>query len=173
VTMNPFTNSQSEKDLNLQVRFVDTLSKMYNPPQEVSALDAEKALMLVEEQFEVSFKQTSSVASALDFIKRHIHKHVAPEKQNDLLMLVDASITRVKEACNSQVKMKQTLKHVSTYVNGEVSEAAAGQERKRRRVEPADKTNASEMDSTYEFDPDAEWNPDTDFMQRPARSGSA
>jgi hypothetical protein len=69
--------------------------------------------------------------------------------------------------------MKQTLKHVSTFVNGEVSEAAAGQERKRRRVEPADKTNASEMDSTYEFDPDAEWNPDTDFLQGPARSGSA
>jgi hypothetical protein len=171
--MNPFTNSQSEKDLNLQVRFVDTLSKMYNPPQEVSALDAEKALMLVEEQFVVSFKQTSSVASALDFIKRHIHKHVAPEKQNDLLMLVDASITRVKEACYSQAKMKQTLKRVSTYVNGEVSGAATGQERKRQRVEPADKTDASEMDTTYEFDPDAELDPDTDFLQGPARSGSA
>ena len=173
MTMNPFTNSQSEKDLNLQVRFVDTLSKMYNPPQEVSALDAEKALMLVEEQFVVSFKQTSSVASALDFIKRHIHKHVAPEKQNDLLMLVDASITRVKEACYSQAKMKQTLKRVSTYVNGEVSGAATGQERKRQRVEPADKTDASEMDTTYEFDPDAELDPDTDFLQGPARSGSA
>jgi hypothetical protein len=144
-----------------------------------------------------------------------------------LLMLVDASTTRLKEACNSQQKTKKTLEHLSTYVNGEVSGAANSQERKRHSVELADKTDApvigdrlkgwpqvktdapnepalpyydamirvvsndacdllseqamrevlsddaSEMDSKHEFDPDAEWNPDIDFLQRPARSGSA
>ena len=173
MTMNPFTDSESEKELNRQVVFVDFLSMMYKPTQEISQRDAKRAADLVDEQLELASLQTRSVVSALDFIKRHIHKHVAPEKQNDLLMLVDASTTRLKEACNSQQKTKKTLEHVSTYVNGEVSGAATGQERKRQRVEPADKTDASEMDSTYEFDPDAEWDPDTDFMQRPARSGSA
>jgi hypothetical protein len=172
VTMNPFSASQREKELKEDARFADLLSQSWDPTKEVSARNAEKALVLVEEQFAVAYKQTISVASTLDYIKRHIHKHVAPEKQNDFLMLVDASITRVAEACNSQQKMKQTLKHVSTYVDSEVSGAATGQERKRQRVEPADKTDASERDTTYEFDPDAEWDPDTDFLQGPARSGS-
>jgi hypothetical protein len=165
VTMNPFTDSQGEKNLKEDARFADLLSQIWDPTTEVSARNAEKALVLVEEQFDVAYKQTSSVIPALDFMKRHIHKHVAPEKQNDLMMLVDASITRVAEACNSQLKMKQTLKHVSTYVNGEVSEAAGGQERKRRRVEPADKPAGWPQVKTDV--------PDSDAVLPPARSGSA
>lgn len=191
--MNPFSASQSEKELKEDARFADLLSQSWDPTEEVSARNAEKALVLVEEQFAVAYKQTISVASILDHIKRHIHKHVAPEKQNDFLMLVDASITRVGEACNTQQKMKQTLKHVSTYVDSEVSKAVTEQERKRRRVEPGgaggvpqaktdapatdefkDMKEALEHDKYYfdsedECDPDAEVDPDN---YSPPRMGS-
>jgi hypothetical protein len=191
--MNPFSASQSEKELKDDAHFADLLSQTWDPTKEVSARNAEKALVLVEEQFAVAYKQTISVASILDHIKRHIHKHVAPEKQNDFLMLVDASITRVGEACNTQQKMKQTLKHVSTYVDSEVSKAVTEQERKRRRVEPGgaggvpqaktdapatdefkDMKEALEHDKYYfdsedECDPDAEVDPDN---YSPPRMGS-